>query len=201
MKAFKSAAKKYGIPWQWLAGHSMEETHHWKIQAVSSAGAMGPMQFTPPTWQDFGVDGDGDGHADILDVEDSIHSAANMLSKSGGTTSAEGVRSAIKRYNNADWYVTDVLWYAHQYADGKVSVSQAGAGGGQDCDTSSADVIEAASTSDCEPSGSPAEKGLTPAALSVLRCGAEAGPWVETMHGVGSAPSPTITPLVARSTS
>lgn len=187
MKAFKSAEKKYGIPWQWLAGHSMEETHHWKIKAVSSAGAMGPMQFTPPTWIDYGVDGDGDGKAEILDVEDSIHSAANMLAKNGGTTSGEGVRSAIKRYNNADWYVNDVLWYAHQYADGKVSVASAGAaGGGDDC--SQAGIVQAASTGDCPDSGSPAEKGLTPAALNVMRCGAQQAEWVETMHGVGERP-------------
>lgn len=187
MRAFKSAEKKYGIPWQWLAGHSMEETHHWKIKAVSSAGAMGPMQFTPPTWIDYGVDGDGDGKAEILDVEDSIHSAANMLAKNGGTTSAEGVRSAIRRYNNADWYVNDVLWYAHQYADGKVSVTSAGAaGGGDDC--SQAGIVQAAAPGDCPSSGSPAEQGLTPAALTVLRCGAEQAEWVETMHGVGERP-------------
>lgn len=187
MKAFKSAEKKYGIPWQWLAGHSMEETHHWKIKAVSSAGAMGPMQFTPPTWIDYGVDGDGDGKAEILDVEDSIHSAANMLAKNGGTTSAEGVRSAIKRYNNADWYVSDILWISHQYADGKVSVTSAGAaGGGEDC--GKAGVVQAAVTSDCPSTDSPAEKGLTPAALDVLRCGAEAEPAVTTMYGVGERP-------------
>lgn len=180
-KAYEAAGRKYGIPWQLLAGIGMEETHHWRIQAVSSAGAMGPMQFTPPTWIDYGVDGDGDGSADILDVEDAIHSAANMLAQNGATTDADGVRASVRRYNNAEWYVNDVLWYAHKYAGGEgVQVAAAG----NDCGQVDVSLASNATT-DCPPSGSPGEKGLRPAALNGLRCGAEAAPWVSTIYGVG----------------
>lgn len=179
-KAYEAAGRKYGIPWQLLAGVGMEETHHWRIQAVSSAGAMGPMQFTPPTWIDYGVDGDGDGSADILDVEDAIHSAANMLAKNGATTDADGVRAAVRRYNNAEWYVNDVLYYAWQYGKGEISVQPVG----DDCGKLDASM-DSAATTECPASKSPAEKGLQPVALNGLRCGAAAAPWVETIYGVG----------------
>lgn len=41
----------------------------------------------------------------------------------------------------------------------------------------------------CKPSGSPAESGLTPAALQALRCGAAAFPKVTTFGGVGGRPN------------
>ena len=44
------------------------------------------MQFMPGTWASMGVDGDGDGSADIHKYADSIHSAVNYLTKSGVIT-------------------------------------------------------------------------------------------------------------------
>jgi membrane-bound lytic murein transglycosylase B len=46
------------------------------------------MQFMPGTWASMGVDGDGDGSADIHKDADSIHSAVNYLTKSGVITGA-----------------------------------------------------------------------------------------------------------------
>jgi len=45
----------------------------------SSAGARGPMQFMPGTWQHYATDGDGDGQADVDDIDDAAASAAALL--------------------------------------------------------------------------------------------------------------------------
>jgi cell wall-associated NlpC family hydrolase len=115
-----AAAAKYKIPWTLLAGIGMEETGHGRNIRTSSAGAQGLMQFMPATWQSMGVDGDGDGRADIHNDADSIHSAAHYLTKSGVTAGAAGVRRALLAYNPLDWYVNDVLYYAARYGGGTV---------------------------------------------------------------------------------
>ena len=77
------------------------------------------MQFLPATWASYGVDGSGDGRADIHNDADSAMSAANYLTASGVTSGgAEGVRRALFAYNHADWYVNDVLSYAQAYGGG-----------------------------------------------------------------------------------
>jgi hypothetical protein len=68
----------------------------------------------------MGVDGDGDGRADIHNDADSIHSAANYLTKSGVRAGPAGVRRALFAYNHVDWYVNDVLYYAARYGGGTV---------------------------------------------------------------------------------
>jgi hypothetical protein len=78
------------------------------------------MQFMPATWASIGVDGNGDGHADITNTADSVMSAANYLTKSGASKGPDGVRRAILAYNHADWYVNDVLFYAAAYGGGTV---------------------------------------------------------------------------------
>jgi Transglycosylase SLT domain len=80
---------------------------------VSSAGAVGWMQFMPETWAAYGVDANGDGQADPYDPEDAIHAAANYLSASGAPADWYG---AIFAYNHADWYVAEVLANADCYA-------------------------------------------------------------------------------------
>jgi Transglycosylase SLT domain/NlpC/P60 family len=103
-----------------LAGIGMEETGHGRNNRTSSAGAKGLMQFMPATWRSMGVDGDGDGRADIHNDADSVYSAANYLTMSGVTTGAAGVRRALFAYNRVDWYVNDVLYYAARYGGGTV---------------------------------------------------------------------------------
>ena len=119
-KLYVAAAYKYKIPWTLLAGIGMEETGHGHNKSTSSAGAKGLMQFMPATWRRMGVDGDGDGRADILTPADSVFSAANYLTKSGVFKGETGARKAIFAYNHADWYVNDVLFYAHAYGGGIV---------------------------------------------------------------------------------
>lgn len=120
---YQAAAARYGLPWTLLAGIGMEETAHGRTTATSSAGAQGLMQFMPATFTTYGVDGNGDGLADIHNNADSIFSAANYLVASGALKSADGIRQALYAYNHADWYVGDVLYYAHAYGGGPVIAS------------------------------------------------------------------------------
>ncbi len=117
---YVAAGNRYQLPWTLLAGIGMEESGHGRNNTTSSAGALGLMQFMPATWASMGVDGNGDGRADIRDDADSIYSAANYLTKSGVTKGPNGVRAAIFTYNHADWYVGDVLYYANAYGGGTV---------------------------------------------------------------------------------
>ena len=119
-KLYIAAGKKYKIPWTLLAAIGMEETAHGRNTGTSSAGAQGLMQFMPATFASMGVDGDGDGRADIHNDADSVFSAANYLVKSGVTGGEAGVRKALFAYNHADWYVNDVLYYAHAYGGGQI---------------------------------------------------------------------------------
>ena len=115
LRLYHRAGRSYHIPWQLLAGIGMEETAHGRITGTSSAGARGLMQFMPATWSTYGIDGDGDGRADITNNADSIHSAANYLAHTGAPTGADGLRRALYAYNHADWYINDVLYYAHAH--------------------------------------------------------------------------------------
>lgn len=117
---YQHAAAQYGLPWTLLAGIGMAETAHGRTTATSHAGAQGLMQFMPATFATYGTDGDGDGTADITNNADSIHSAARYLVASGVLQGAEGVKQALFAYNHADWYVGDVLYYAHTYGGGPV---------------------------------------------------------------------------------
>jgi soluble lytic murein transglycosylase-like protein len=50
----------------------------WDPLAVSPVGAQGIAQFMPPTWEQYGIDADGDGDADVWNPVDAIHSAAEL---------------------------------------------------------------------------------------------------------------------------
>jgi Transglycosylase SLT domain len=80
---------------------------------VSSAGALGHMQFLPSTWSAYAVDGDGDGQTDPYDAADAIFSAAHYLRASGAPGDW---RAAIFAYNHAGWYVDEVLSLARRFA-------------------------------------------------------------------------------------
>jgi len=117
---YVEAAREYNLPWTLLAGIGMAETAHGVNTGTSTAGAQGLMQFMPATFVTMGVDGNHDGTIDIGDDADSVHSAANYLTRSGVTDGPDGVRQALFAYNHADWYVNDVLAYAAAYGGGVV---------------------------------------------------------------------------------
>jgi peptidoglycan hydrolase CwlO-like protein len=113
-KLYREAARQYGFGEDWyiLAAVGKVESDHGANMGPSTAGAMGPMQFLPSTWETAGVDGDGDGVANIMDPRDAIPAAAGYL-KAGGAP--QDWYAALFSYNHADWYVIKVLGVAEGY--------------------------------------------------------------------------------------
>jgi membrane-bound lytic murein transglycosylase B len=78
--------------------------------------AVGPMQFLPATWAVVGRDGDGDGKLRVQDIDDAALGAAVYLCLGKKSTStADGLRSNIFRYNRSDAYVDLVIGVMQQY--------------------------------------------------------------------------------------
>jgi Transglycosylase SLT domain len=109
---YQSCGTEYGIPWQVLASINKIETAFGTNLNVSSAGAMGWMQFIPSTWAAYGVDANDDGSKDPYNPVDAICAAARYLRAAGGD---QDIRQAIFAYNHADWYVDEVMLGAQQY--------------------------------------------------------------------------------------
>jgi murein DD-endopeptidase MepM/ murein hydrolase activator NlpD len=103
---YKQAGRRYHVPWGVLAAINQIETDYGQNLSVSSAGALGWMQFMPETWQEWGVDADHDGFANPYSPQDAIFAAARYLQASGAE---HDLARAIFAYNNADWYVAEVL--------------------------------------------------------------------------------------------
>ncbi|MEA2217712.1 MAG: hypothetical protein QOJ35_338 [Solirubrobacteraceae bacterium] len=110
---YKQAGHKYRIPWPILAAINEIETDFGRNVAVSSAGAIGWMQFMPATWRSWGVDADHDGVKDPNNPRDAIFAAARYL-RAGGAP--RNMRRAIFAYNHAGWYVDSVLLRAERIA-------------------------------------------------------------------------------------
>jgi Transglycosylase SLT domain len=117
IQLFQESAARYcpGLPWEVLAAIGQIESGFRANPGVSTAGALGPMQFLPSTWAVWGISGFGErGRPNIMDPFDAVPSAARYLCAAGGSTAA-GLPSAIFAYNHADWYVSEVLALARQY--------------------------------------------------------------------------------------
>ena len=103
---YKAAAVQYGVPWQILAAINEIETNYGTDQSVSSAGAVGWMQFMPSTWLQYGVDALDAGYADPYSPVDAIFAAARYLRAAGAATN---LRGAILAYNHSEEYADSVL--------------------------------------------------------------------------------------------
>ena len=114
MDLYRASANEYGFgpDWYILAAVGKVESNHGQSMGTSYAGAMGPMQFMPSTWETSGVDGNGDGVTNIMDPEDAIPAAARYLSAGGAP---RDWYRALYSYNHADWYVKKVLAVAEAY--------------------------------------------------------------------------------------
>jgi len=102
---YHEAEQQSGVPWAYLAAINLVETRMGRIHADSIAGAQGPMQFMPDTWQQYGEGGDvHDPHAAIL-------AAGRFLSTAGGPADMAG---ALHQYNPSQLYVEAVTAYAQR---------------------------------------------------------------------------------------
>ncbi|MGB9848822.1 MAG: peptidoglycan DD-metalloendopeptidase family protein [Moorellaceae bacterium] len=110
---FIKAQEKYGVSWAVLAAIAKTESDFGRNMKVSSAGAIGYMQFMPDTWEAYKQDGNGDGRFDPSDPWDAVFSAANMLRANGFDTDPQG---AVYAYNHAWWYVRKVFEQAAAYS-------------------------------------------------------------------------------------
>ncbi len=123
-----------GLTWQVLAGIGKVESNHGRSVApgvhtgLNSAGCCaGPMQFNltdgpPSTWDSFGHGGDP------YQAADAVPAAARKLCANGLAQPGPAARDpcpqvlgpallhlALKRYNNACWYVHEVVTLAQRY--------------------------------------------------------------------------------------
>ncbi|HVV74615.1 MAG TPA: bifunctional lytic transglycosylase/C40 family peptidase [Mycobacteriales bacterium] len=80
---YQAAAQRCPMPWTILAAVGQGESDQGRDPGPSPTGALGPMQFEPATWAEWGVDGDGDGKRDPRDPADAISAAADYLCSLG----------------------------------------------------------------------------------------------------------------------
>lgn len=104
---YAAAERASGVPWTYLAAIHLVETRMGRIRGASVAGARGPMQFLPSTWEAYG-------EGDIEDPGDAIAAAARYLVDHGAPADLDG---ALWAYNHSDHYVRAVSAYADVMAD------------------------------------------------------------------------------------
>jgi Transglycosylase SLT domain len=100
---YRKAQRRFRVQWPVLAAVNFVESAFGRMRNSSAAGAQGPMQFIPSTWEAYGMGGD------VNDPHDAIMGAANYLSASGAPGDLTG---ALYAYNPSDLYVRAVLAYA-----------------------------------------------------------------------------------------
>jgi membrane-bound lytic murein transglycosylase B len=102
---YTTARGRFRIPRTIMASVNFVETKFGRVLGPSSAGARGPMQFLPSTWDAYGNGGN------IWDPHDAIMGAGRYLEASGAP---ERMYDALHAYNPSDAYVRTILIYADQ---------------------------------------------------------------------------------------
>ena len=103
---YLEAQRIYGVDPSYLAAINFIESKFGRVNGPSSAGALGPMQFEPGTWTEYGNGGN------IMDPHDSILAAARYLAANGAPGD---MRNAIFHYNLDFNYVDAVESLAHSF--------------------------------------------------------------------------------------
>jgi soluble lytic murein transglycosylase-like protein len=103
---YLEAQRLYGIDASYLASINFIESNFGRVNGPSSANAMGPMQFLPGTWTQYGQGGN------IMDPHDAILAAARLLVHNGAPYN---MRNAIFHYNLDNDYVDSVESFARAY--------------------------------------------------------------------------------------
>lgn len=97
----------------------------------SWARAVGPMQFLPSTWAEWGADGNGDGKADPNNVWDAAMAAGRYLCADGRDLSVPAqLDRAVLGYNNSTDYLNTVKSWMAYYRTGASTVPDLSAGPG-----------------------------------------------------------------------
>jgi soluble lytic murein transglycosylase-like protein len=104
---YDEAGQRLGIGANYLAAIHLVETKFGRVVNNSVAGAQGPMQFIPSTWQIYGHGGN------IRDPHDAILAAARLL-RANGAPRRYG--PALRAYNPSGLYVDAVTRYAREIA-------------------------------------------------------------------------------------
>jgi hypothetical protein len=99
---YDEAETATGVPWQYLAAIHFQETRMGRVVGVSSAGAVGPMQFLPSTWARCC-------EGDPTVARDAILGTARYLVENGAPGD---MQAALYGYNPNSGYVGAVTAYA-----------------------------------------------------------------------------------------
>ena len=102
LRYYREAERRFGVPWNVLASVNFIESKFGRLNGPSSAGALGPMQFMPATWDYYG-------RGDPMKPYNAIMAAARYLSASGAP---ERMRDALWNYNHSDAYVDAIQIHA-----------------------------------------------------------------------------------------
>ncbi|GGO99361.1 C40 family peptidase [Wenjunlia tyrosinilytica] len=114
----RAASECPGLSWTILAAIGKVESDHGRHPTmVSSAGAVGPMQFLPSTFSAYAHPAPPGGKRPPTpwDRVDAVYAAARLLCANGARNSRD-LRHAIWAYNHSAAYVNQVLKIAGQYA-------------------------------------------------------------------------------------
>ena len=102
---YDEANRRYEIARHYLAAIHFVESKFGRVKNDSVAGAQGPMQFIPSTWEIYGEGGN------IQDDHDAILAAARLLRANGAPGD---YARALRAYNDSPLYVDAVTRYAKQ---------------------------------------------------------------------------------------
>lgn len=78
--------------------------------------AVGPLQFIPAAWTEWGADGNGDTLADPQQIDDAALATGRYLCDTGDLSVPGEWRAAVYSYNHVESYVDSVAASANGYA-------------------------------------------------------------------------------------